>query len=97
MSLTYARSDMVHQPDIDLNKLLVEQAKQGTQIKDIADACDKIETCLLGNGRPGLVVRTDRLEQKDGLKTRVFWVFATAVIALIVKEVGVDLLHAIGL
>lgn len=86
---------MAHQPDINLNKLLVEQAKQGEQIKDIADACDKIETCLLGNGKPGLVVRTDRLEQKDGFKTKVFWIFATAVIALVVKEIGIDLLHAL--
>ena len=78
----------------DLVKIAQIQAVQGEQIEQITDSCDKIEKCLTGNGKPGLVVRTDRLEQKDVFKTRLFWVFATAVVAILIKTVGIDLIGA---
>lgn len=80
----------------DLERIAKTQAVQGEQIEQITASCEKIEKCLLGNGKPGLVVRTDRLEQKDAFKTKLFWVFATAVIALLIKIVGIDLIGAIA-
>lgn len=78
-----------------VHKLLSEQAAQGEKIESIQDTCKEIKHCLLGNGKPGLVVRTDRLEQKDAIKTKMFWVIVTAVIALVVKTIGIDLIGAI--
>lgn len=72
----------------DLDKISKEQAVQGERIENIATACEKIESCLLGNGKPGLVVRTDRLERTDAFKTKLFWVFSAAVVAVIVKTIG---------
>jgi hypothetical protein len=80
----------------ELDNMLAEQAKQGEQIESIRIACTKIEHCLLGNGKPGLVVRTDRLEQSNVFKTKLFWVVSTAVIAVVVRTVGVDLIGAIA-
>lgn len=80
----------------DLTKVIKEQGIQGQKIEGIEKTCKEIKTCLLGNGQPGLVIRADRLEQKDKFKTKLFWVTAVAVIALIVKTIGVDLIGAIA-
>lgn len=80
----------------DLSKMLAEQAAQGTKIESIESTCTEIKQCLLGNGKPGLVIRTDRLEQKDKWKTRLSWVVVTAVVVLIVKIVGIDLIMGLA-
>ncbi len=80
----------------DLVKIAQTQAVQGEQIEQITQSCEKIEKCLLGNGKPGIIVRTDRLEQKDVFKTKLFWVFATAVVAILIKTIGIDLIGAIA-
>lgn len=79
----------------DIGKIATEQARQGEQIEAIQKTCTKIEQCLLGNGKPGLVVRTDRLEQKDKFKSKWFWVIAIAITALFIKTVGIDLIATI--
>lgn len=79
----------------ELNEILAAQAAQEEQIKSIAADCTDIKHCLLGNGKPGLVIRTDRLEQKDQFKTKLFWVVTGAVVVLAVKTVGVDIVGAI--
>ena len=78
----------------ELNEIIAEQSAQGVKIESIEKACDEIKTCLLGNGKPGLVLRTDRLEQRGVLQTRLFWIFATAVIALAVRDLGGNLIGA---
>lgn len=80
----------------DLTKMIKEQAVQGEKIEGIEKTCKEIRTCLLGNGQPGLVLQADRLEQKDKFKTKLFWVMAVAVIALVVKTIGIDLIGAIA-
>ena len=80
----------------DLSQIIAEQAVQGTKIEGIETTCTEIRECLLGNGSPGLVLRTDRLEQKDKWKTRLSWVVVTAVLALIVKIVGIDLIMGLA-
>lgn len=80
----------------DLTQIIAEQAVQGEKIEGIEKTCEEIRTCLLGNGKPGLVVRADRLEQKDKFKTKLFWMVAVAVVALVVKTVGIDLVTAIA-
>lgn len=74
----------------DLSEILKEQAVQGTKIVTIETYCKEIKECLLGNGKIGLVMRTDRLEQKDKWKTRLSWVGVTAVIVLIVNWLWVS-------
>jgi hypothetical protein len=78
----------------DLQQIAETQAAQGEKIVAIEKACARIETNLLGNGKPGLVIRTDRLEQKNKFNSRLFWIFATATVALVIKTVGVDLIGA---
>ena len=80
----------------DLTKVIKEQGIQGEKIEGIEKTCEEIRTCLLGNGKPGLVVETDRLKQKDKFKTKLFWVVAVAVMALVVKTIGIDLIGAIA-
>lgn len=80
----------------DLTKMVKVQAVQGEKIEGIEETCKEIKHCLLGNGKPGLVVRTDRLEQREAFKNKLFWVFATAVVALVVKTIGLDIIGAIA-
>ena len=79
----------------DIHKLLQEQAIQGEKIESIEETCQEIRHSLLGNGRPGLIVRTDRLEQRDKFKTRLFWLITTAVCAILAK-VGFDVFSSIA-
>lgn len=72
---------------IDLVSIATIQAVQGEKIETIGETCDEIKSCLLGNGNPGLVTRTDRLEQKDKAKTQFFWIIVTAVIGLVATQI----------
>ena len=69
----------------DLIKIAKEQAVQSEAIKNIESTCKEIKSCLLGNGQPGLIVRTDRIEQRHALLSKLFWITIPVVIALVVK------------
>lgn len=69
----------------DLSKISATQAVQGEKIENIQSDCEEIKHCLLGNGRPGLVLRTDRLEQKDQAMKKVMWITITAVVVVFIK------------
>lgn len=76
---------------IDLVDIAKNQAVQGEKIENIEAACDDIKSCLLGNGKPGLVTRTDRLEQKDVIRGKLFWIVITVVAGLLVKAAFPDI------
>lgn len=78
----------------DLMKIASEQAKQGEAISNIEETCASIKTCLLGNGQPGLIVRTDRLEQRNKLLSRLFWVIVPVISALVVKALFPAIIQA---
>jgi hypothetical protein len=65
--------------------LISQGAVQGEKINGIEKTCSEIKTCLLGNGKPGLVVRTDRLEQRDKFQSKIFWLMFTTVSAVTIK------------
>jgi hypothetical protein len=71
-----------------VDKLAEDQAAEHECVKGIADDCAKIKQCLLGNGQPGLVVRTDRLEQKEKTRSRLMWLIVSGVVALILNAVA---------
>ena len=75
----------------NLEDMLAEQAVQGTKITSIENTCTEIKDCLLGNGKLGLVLRTDRLEQKDKFKTRLFWTILAAIVVLAVEIIAISL------
>jgi hypothetical protein len=47
----------------------------------------KIDTAVVGNGRPGLITRMDRAERWIATNTRALWLVAAAVIAFAVKAI----------
>ena len=53
--------------------------------RDDSAKLDKILKHLDGNGREGLIVRVDRLEQTERRRSRLVWTVAAGVIALVVK------------
>ena len=71
----------------DLAKIIAEQARQGEQIENIDGTCKRIDTCLMGNGQPGLVVRTDRLEQKDKTRSKLFWIILMVIFGIVTKSI----------
>jgi len=77
-----------------MDELIRTQAIQGEQIKNIEISCADIRDCL--TGYKGLVLRTDRLEQKDKVKTKLGWIVIIAVISLVIKTVGVDIITAVA-
>ena len=73
----------------ELNKIIAEQAKQGEKISSIEESCVEIKECLLG--KTGLIIRTDRLEQKDKFKAMVFWL-SLGLVATVAAKVISDIL-----
>lgn len=69
-----------------VDKLAEEQAAEHAVVKGIAEDCSQIKHCLKGNGQPGLVVRTDRLEQKEKTRSRLLWTVVSGVVLLILNE-----------
>lgn len=63
-------------------------AAQHVELKTIKGSCQRIETCLMGNGKPGLVVRTDRLEQKDKFRSRLLWMVISGFVLLLLNAVA---------
>lgn len=71
-----------------VRNLAADTAVQGEKIDRIEQGIQRIETCLKGNGKEGLVVRTDRLEQKDKTRGRIFWIALTGIIGLALKTIA---------
>lgn len=71
-----------------VDKLAEEQAAEHECVKSIEESCSRIEKCLLGNGQPGLVVRTDRLEQKEKTRSKILWMIISGVILLLLNAVA---------
>jgi len=69
-----------------------ELARLAEARRDDSAKLDKILKHLEGNGRDGLIVRVDRLEQTEKRRSRLVWIVAAAVIALVVKT-GWELLN----
>ena len=69
----------------ELHQIIADQSAQGVKLDTLNETCGRIEECLLGNGRVGLVVRTDRLEQKDKMKSKFFWLLFSSVVIMAVK------------
>lgn len=68
-----------------VDKVAEDQAAQHAVVKSIAEDCSQIKQCLIGNGKPGLVVRTDRLEQKEKNRSRLLWMVVSGVVLLILN------------
>ena len=71
-----------HPPLPDCVEKLARLAEAG---RDDSAKLDKILKHLDSNGREGLIVRVDRLEQTEKRRSRLTWTVAAGVIALVVK------------
>lgn len=71
-----------------VDKVAEDQAAQHEVMKVIAEDCAEIKQCLKGNGQPGLVVRTDRLEQKEKTRSKFMWLLMSGVVMLLLNAVA---------
>jgi hypothetical protein len=71
-----------------MHELVADQGKQTAKLEHIVATVNEINSSLKGNGKPGLLIRTDRLEQKEKIKARIFWGLFLATIGLLVKAVS---------
>jgi hypothetical protein len=74
-----------HAADNQMQELLLKvreiQLNLATQDKTLG----KLDTAVNGNGRPGILVRVDRIEHISGGLTRAVWLLAAAVVSAAVK------------
>jgi hypothetical protein len=69
-----------------MHDLVADQGKQTAKLEHIAETTTEIKTCLTGD--MGLIIRTDRLEQREKTKAKFFWVVFAATIGLLIKAVS---------
>lgn len=74
-----------------MHQLVQDQGKQTAQLDTISKDIGAIKSCLVGNGKEGLIVRTDRLEQKDKMRGKFFWGLFGIVAALVLQAVATTL------
>jgi hypothetical protein len=74
-------------PEI-MHQLVIDQAVQTEKLSTIGDTVEVIKLHIIGNGKPGLEKRTDRLEQKAKRQGKVFWLVALASATVIIQTVA---------
>lgn len=55
-------------------------ARLDERTESMCERIEKMDHTLHGNGKEGLVVRVDRLEQGEARRTKLFWILVTAVV-----------------
>jgi hypothetical protein len=52
------------------------------EFAEINAKLDKLDIAIRGNGRPGIIVRLDRLEAAERSRSRVLWLIAGSVVTI---------------
>ena len=59
------------------------------KLAEIYHKLDSLDTAIRGNGKPGILLRLDRLEQNEARRKRLAWfiigAFVTAMVSLILE------------
>jgi hypothetical protein len=71
-----------------MRQLVIDQAIQTEKLSTLVTTVGEIKTHIVGNGKPGLEKRTDRLEQKDKSRGRIFWIVVAASATVIIQTVA---------
>jgi len=57
------------------------------QFDSIHTKLDKLDEAIRGNGKPGILVRLDRLESAEMTRSRLLWIIAGSTVTLAVGAV----------
>jgi len=63
----------------------IEQEHCQKQFDLLFDKLDKLDSAIRGNGKPGITVRLDRLEQSTKIYTRIIWVLLGAALTALIQ------------
>lgn len=66
-------------------RIIAQQAISATKISSMEDKVDAMHACLIGNGKPGLIIRLDRVEQRHKVVSKLVWAVVVAVVGLSVS------------
>lgn len=67
----------------EVREISKSQAVVGEQISSLGEKVDKVLYHLEGNGKPGLLIRVDRLERSKGLRSRFGWLVVASVVGAV--------------
>lgn len=68
---------------MDEQKVAVAMAVHQEKIETIDGKVDQLVHAIIGNGKPGLMTRIDRIEQSERFKNRVLWAVFVAILGII--------------
>ena len=63
-------------------KILSQQAVNGQKIQAMEEKVNAIYSFIIGNGKPGALVRLDRVEQRHKTVAKLIWAIVFAVIGV---------------
>ena len=69
----------------DVTELKIAMATMATETKAMNKKLDTVVHSIEGNGKPGLNIRVDRLEQSGRLRSKAIWLLVAAVISACVS------------
>jgi uncharacterized protein (DUF3084 family) len=92
---------MTDEQHLELRDRLARLESQHSQIYEKLDKLlseqdhfqEKVTESLLGNGRPGLITRVDRLEQRSANSSRLAWLVIAGVVTTITESALLFIKH----
>lgn len=64
-----------------------ELAAVHDRLGDVDDKLEKLDEAIRGNGKPGLVLRLDRLERSETTRRKIIWMTIGSLVPLIVAAI----------
>lgn len=60
------------------------------EFKALHSKLDKMDESIRGNGKPGIMIRLDRLERAQALRSRLFWI-AVGIVSTVLAKIGISI------
>ena len=79
--------DTVLELDKKIDMFREQFVEHATKQNEIGRSLDKVVECIVGNGKPGIPLRLDRLERARKFRSTVLWLLSTTLIGGIASYV----------
>lgn len=78
-----ATKDEMQLIGLRLTELAVGQKATQVTLSNVKEDLDALKHSVIGNGKPGLITRVDRLEQTEAFKTKLIWILFGSLVSAV--------------
>lgn len=78
-----ATKDEMQLIGLRLTELAVGQKASQVKLDTVKEDLDAVKHSVIGNGKPGLITRVDRLERTEAFKTKLIWILFGSLVSAV--------------